>query len=257
MNGDSVLSVKYGNTKKDFFNDLVERSNQRFVLVGGTDYDLSDSTYAHVIEVQPNGAFMIQQQWSYHNMVDAQFTSISVLNDPYHVLVRKQFNSGHNRLQPMLMITLPIFDITGGVTPYGSSEDDELFDSYRTRDKGFISVGYTKGFSGNLTDVFIVKLDSNYNSIAGAPSTVGVNEINQPLIELSVYPTITNDKITIRSSGLKGILYIHDALGKLIETIPYDGAGKEHSLLNYSTGLYFVSFKGDTISKTYKILKTN
>jgi hypothetical protein len=260
LDGDSLLSARYGGVKKDFLNDLIERPNSKnYILVGATDYDLRDSTHAFIMECDENANYIGQTQFSYHNMLDAQFNAIAALKDPFSALVRKQFNSNQNRkLEPFIMVMNTIFDIPGGVSPYGSPEDDDLHDVVKTRDKGFVCVGYTRGFNANLTDVYIVKIDSNYSSVTGGPSIVGINEAVKHEDDFFIYPTVTTgDVILENNTNSITDIYVSDCLGKLI----YRARSKEFKtkldLGNFSEGLYFITISENNYSKTFKIIKSN
>jgi hypothetical protein len=259
FNGDSILSVKYGNNKKQFINDIVEDpNNKNFILCGANDFDGTDSTYAYILVMSENGVFNSDNQFSYKNMIDAQFTSVAHLKDINFVFARKQFNSSAGRkLEPMFMINTPLYDIPGGVTTYGSVDDEELYDVTRTRDKGFISVGYTKGFSSNLSDVFLVKVDSNYSSIAGATSLVGVNELKQNRKDFLVYPTLASTEVTVEYEldNTNTILTLSDCFGKVLYSEKIINNTSTISLSNFSTGVYFITLTEGYYSRTTKIIK--
>lgn len=260
LDGDSLMSVRFGGTKKDFFNDIAERSiSKNFILVGATDYDLRDSTHAFVMECDENGTFIGQNQYSNHNMLDAQFNGIAQLKDPYSAVVRKQFNStGGRKLEPFVMVINTIFDNPGSVSPYGSPEDDDLYDVAKTRDKGFICVGYSKGFGANLTDVYIVKIDSNYSSITGGPSIVGINETTKHEDDLFVYPTVTSSDVVLENNTNSILsIYVSDCLGCVL----YQSKNKEFKtkldFSNFNEGIYFITLSVDNYSKTFKVIKSN
>ncbi|HWY12625.1 MAG TPA: T9SS type A sorting domain-containing protein [Bacteroidia bacterium] len=261
LNGDSILNMKYGNIKTDYFNDLIERPvSNRYIMVGATDYDLRDSTYAFTIESDENGNAIGQSQWSYHNMVDAQLYSITNLKVPYSAVVRKQYNSTQGRkLEPFVMVLLNIWDFAGSVSPYGSPEDDDLFAVAKTRDKGFVCVGYTKGFTAILSDVYLVKIDSNYNNVTGGPSIVGINEPQKHANNFSIYPTVTKDEITIDAdpSIKEIIIYVSDCLGNVLMKTKRKEINSTLSLGNFNEGFYFITVSEGNFSKTFKVIKSN
>ncbi|MGZ3883290.1 MAG: T9SS type A sorting domain-containing protein [Bacteroidia bacterium] len=261
LNGDSVLHAKYGSNKMQFINDIAENpNNHNFILCGGNDYDGTDSTYSYILVLNENGSFNSDNQFSYHHMQYEQFVSVAYLESINFCYLRKQYNVSQNaKLEPMIMINTPLYDIPGGVTTYGSFDDDELFDVYRTRDKGFVAVGYTYGFGASLTDVFLVKIDSNYSTIGNAPNIDGIDEVKAATSSLIVYPTLTKDIVNVISNNTTGHpekVNIHDMFGRQIYACNYT----ENLKLDFSKlteGIYFVSVTIENAEKVFKIIKTN
>lgn len=207
-----------------------------------------------------NFNYMFNNQFSYHNMTDAQFYSSAYLKNDTYVYMRKQFNSSFGRkLEPMIMINAPIWDIPGGVTTYGSTEEDDLFQVKKTRDKGFVCIGYTKGFSANLTDVFLVKIDSNYNSIANGPSLVSVQESNPIIKSLNVFPTLTQDYIYVTSENVnkKLKLDIINNLGEQIESYDLESTNNPLNISHLNEGVYFIRISFENETETFKVIKLN
>lgn len=261
LGGDSILGVKYGDNKIQFLNGIEEDpNNNRFILTGATDFDGRDSTQAYILIMDDNFNYMFNNQFSYHNMTDAQFYSSAYLKNDTYVYMRKQFNSSFGRkLEPMIMINAPIWDIPGGVTTYGSTEEDDLFQVKKTRDKGFVCIGYTKGFSANLTDVFLVKIDSNYNSIANGPSLVSVQESNPVIKSLNVFPTLTQDYIYVTSENVnkKLKLDIINNLGEQIESYDLESTNNPLNISHLNEGVYFIRISFENETETFKVIKLN
>lgn len=261
LNGDSIFSLKYGNGNIQFLNDVAEEpSNNNLVTCGATDIDGRDSTYAYIMVVDQNGVYQYANQYSYHNMLDAQFNSVASLKPNLLVYLRKQFNStGGRKLEPMITINNPIWEILGGLTTYGSTEDDDLYDVFKTRDKGFVCIGYTKGFSSNLTDVYLIKIDSNYNAIAAAPSAVGINEVQANDNLISVYPTLTNDafEVIIPSITSGSKITITNAVGQILEETRIKQENALFHLGNYKSGVYFITILHNNKIVNFKVIKND
>lgn len=261
LGGDSLIGVKYGDNRIQFLNGIEQDpNNNRFILTGATDFDGRDSTHAYILIMDENFNYMFNNQFSYHNMTDAQFYCSAYLKNDTYAYMRKQFNSSLGRkLEPMIMINAPIWDIPGGVTTYGSSEEDDLFQLKKTRDKGFVCIGYTKGFSANLTDVFLVKIDSNYNSIAGGPSLVSVQESNPITQEINVFPTITKDYVYVSAVNVNDNIQVEiiNYLGQLQDIYPLDSSHQKLDISHLNEGVYFIRLNFGPTSKTFKIIKSN
>ena len=206
LGGDSVLSIKYGNNNKQLLNDIKEHPiSKNFYLSGGYDQLGLDSTSAMLLCLDESGVFQFEDIYTYRKQKDEQFYSAVHYKNNLFLYLRKVTNSStDSRLESMVSL----FNNNSYVdaTKYGSLDDDELFAVAQTKYKGFICVGYTKGFGSNLTDVFLVKLDSV--SIIGASNIIGINEVQEHSNTISVYPTITTDEVTISVNKIESELTI-------------------------------------------------
>jgi hypothetical protein len=254
--GDSLLAVKYGNNNKQFVNDIKEHPiTKNLVFCGGYDVLGLDSTSAMLLCLNENGIFQFEDIFSYHEQKDEQFVATAYFKNNDFLYIRKSINSSFDkRLQPMISQ----FSNNNYVnaTKYGSTDDDELFCISKTRDKGFISVGYTKGLGANLSDVFLLKLDSV--SLLGATSMVGINEPQEKQNNFSVYPTITNSEVVIENNSATQVnIYISDCLGKLIYQTKNNESVTKLDLSGFNEGIYLVTLSNTSFSKTFKVIKSN
>lgn len=257
LSGDSILSKTYGTAgRKQFFNDIKENPvNNNLYLCGAYDQVGKDTLSAWILGADGAGTFLFQDYFSYYKIIDEQYYSLAHIKGGEFLYVRRNFKSSSDlRIAPMISVFNDNF--YQNATKYGSTEDDELFSVCKTRDKGFICVGYTKGLSANLTDVFLLKLDSV--SIFGATSIVGINEPKKDVDYFAVYPTITNNAVTIENTSNTPVnIIISDCLGRLV----YQTKNREFKTLldisHFNEGVYFITISENNYSKTFKIIKSN
>lgn len=255
LTGDSLLSVKYGDANKQFFDDIAENNlNHDLVFCGGYDYQGKDSIYAYVVLSNENGVFISDVVDSYKHLKNEQFYSLAYNKGTDFAFLRRQPMSSSNlNLEAMIMMLNPIF--ASIITKYGSFDDDELFDIVKTKDKGFICVGYTKGFGANQTDVFLLKLDSTLTGSSFA--TIGINELDEIQLEkIIIFPTLINKFVNIKNNHSdKIILNIYGISGNLLMTKLLNEGLNQANLSFLSDGLYYLNIVTDSYNITYKIIK--
>lgn len=255
LNGDSVLHVSYGDAKKQFVNDFVEETNGDFIFAGATDINGRDTTWGYVLSLKQNGIFNYDNNYPRSEKYkDYQFTTITKGNafNTYFYVYRTWEAPVGFKLEPLFMLFSGPYANT--YTTYGSLGNEEIYDASKTRDKGYISVGYTDGFNANSTDIFLVKMDSN---LVGAGSAIGIKEVKEVSMNATVFPTCTRDFLSIEvGKELSHVqLSLTDCLGHslLKKTI------SESDRLNIEdrpAGIYFITLSDMNFSKTFKVIKT-
>jgi hypothetical protein len=257
---DSIFSIKHGDNKKQFLNDIVEGISGDFVMAGATDIAGRDTTWGYLLSLDQNGNFNYENNFPRsEKFKDYQLTCVTRGNNANYIYVYKTFDAPAGfQLEPLFM------DITGmwptTVNTYGSTSDEEIFDICRTKDRGFIAVGYTTGFStgpndGFLDDVFLVKMDS---TLFNSQNFVGVPETPKVLDNIFIYPTITNDLINISIEPHlldKTVLYVTNSYG---ERLPVSLIkSNQISVKNFTSGIYFITLMKDGFSRSFKVIKTD
>jgi hypothetical protein len=264
INGDSILSKTYGNAnKKQFFNDIAEHPvSKNLLFCGGWDVNGTDTIYAYILFSDEFGNLQNEVKDSYKTLKSEEFYAVTYGNkNNDFAYVRRQPNSSSDpKLEAMIMMLNPIYlssSVTNSINKYGSTEDDELLDIANTRDKGFICVGYTKSFNANLTDVFIVKLDS---MMAQASSAVDINEeFSELKEEFSVFPVITASELFIKGDFLENKeikIEVYSSLG----TNLFSKIGKSIDRLDVSflpEGVYHILISSQYRTSAFKIIKIN
>jgi hypothetical protein len=257
ISGDSIFSLPFGNNNTNFLNDIKEHpASKCFFACGAYDQSGKDTLSAWFMAASETGAFIYQDAFTYKVIKDEQYYALAFQKDTQFVYVRKNFKSSSNStFAPMISVFSNITYKTG--TKYGSSNDpDELFSIANTRDKGFICVGYTKGFNSNLSDIFLVKLDS---TTLNSASIVGINQASVQNESFSVYPTLTSGPVYVSSAepNRKIEIRIIDCFGKLLLTKESKEVENELDLNNFKEGVYFITVSSEGRNKTFKIIKSN
>lgn len=256
LNGDSLLSVKYGDGKKQFINDIVEHPiTKNFNLCGATDITGRDTAYAYILGLSETGSFLFEDYHSYKELKDEQYVALTYLKNDLFVYSRKNvhFPGGNRGYEPMISLYSNQFYIDA--TTYGSPEDDELFDVMRTRDKGFVLVGYTKGFNSLLSDIFLLKLDTG--ALQGAVSIVGIKEVVHNTNGIKVFPSLATDFVKIETGVPNKFEYsVINSFGNKVKTGFFSNS-TEIDLEGLPDGIYFISISDRNLSYSHKIIKQN
>jgi hypothetical protein len=254
--GDSIFSLKYGTgNKKQFFNDIKENpNNNNLHLCGGYDSLGVDSTWAMILILDPNGGYKFSFIHSYHEQNDEQYLTNAHTRGNYFYYIRKSIKSSTDHREEA-MVAFFEDDLYNGATKYGSLDDDQIYCISKTKDKGFIGVGYTKGYGAELSDVFMLKMDTV--SLLGSNSVIGVKELENKAESYNVYPSFTNGDVGIysRSNSGKGYVYLSDAMGKMIIRKELDKKNTNLDLHGLSEGFYFITITENNYSKTFKVMK--
>lgn len=250
--GDSVFSLKYGDNKKQYINDIVEGSGGELVMAGATDIAGLDTTWGYLLSVNQNGGFNYENNFPRSEKFKGyQLTTVTRGNNTNYIFVYKTYEAPAGfKLEPLFM------DITGMwptiLNTYGGTSNEEIFDISKTKDRGYIAVGSTDGFNSNLTDVFLVKMDSTF---FGSQKIVSVSENKAEENLVNVYPTLTNDIINISINYLpKNIFFfVSNSLGERLNVQPNKNG--QISLANFGNGIYFVTILCESYSKSFKVIK--
>ncbi len=257
--GDSVLNIRYNkNNRKQNISDIEENPNtHNFFTCGGYDQYGSDSTSAAIVIINENGTFVSEDFFSYRKLIDEQYLGLAHKKNNEYIYIRKNayHSSGNRKLEPM--VSHYSDNVYLNVTSYGSTEEDELFDIAKTKSKGFCMVGYTKGFSSNLSDVFLVVIDSN--SIVGAASAVNVNEISKNEAEFAkIYPTITRSEVYIEPGEMENTplkLEVYSVFGSKLYSESIRNNGKI-DLSTYPDGTYLINvIDQQNRAKCFRVVK--
>lgn len=87
-------------------------------------------------------------------------------------------------------------------------------------------------------------------------ANVGMREVET--FDLKVYPNPASDVVYLSANGGKmtgGDIYVTDVSGRMVEKIKVSGSGLiSIPVNNFSSGVYFVQYRGEAISKTVKVV---
>lgn len=256
LNGDSILGIKYGDSKKQSINKIIETTSKDLLMCGANDSTGTDSTWSYFICVNENGILNYRQSFSKHCIQDQQFMTVVNSKNNDFVYIEKEYNSPVGfKLEPTICVfTGPYYNTCN---TYGSTSDEILYEIANTKDRGTIAVGYTNGFNANLSDVFLVKMDS---TIHGSVKIVGIEETNGNYNTnniINVFPTITNSSVHIQMNNnlIKPSIKVYNALGyQIIDEVITNGY---HSieLESFEDGIYFIQIADLSLRRTFKVIK--
>lgn len=143
--------------------------------------------------------------------------------------------------------------------PFSNVGDDQGNQICKTLDGGAVMVGYNSAFNSGGSNVAVLKIGPNdeYPSTTGFQeinTLVGVNQLNEDIVDFKIYPNPfilgkdNNLHLKISSPNDTKKLIIYDASGNILFTknlnLIIDKAQIDLSLLNLSSGLYFIEYKG-------------
>lgn len=171
LNGDTLLTRKFGNPGKSYLNDLVQFPNGNYVLAGAETYTDLPFTQSYRAYINPTLNQIVWQGNSFTHNDNESWISVtksvqgssvtSTLRDFYKNGFKVQGNIFSNKWDDYYPLI---------VNDFGGVEDEHLWSHEATNDGGFICVGSTRSFGSVGEDVFVIKLDSglvNYSSIVG------------------------------------------------------------------------------------------
>jgi hypothetical protein len=232
----------------------VQCPNKEFFLCGGSDKNGTDSTYSYLVRVDSLGSFVYDNTFSKHTLVDQQFMAVANENNNGVFLVEKAYNSPVGfKLEPTFCI-FPSYYASVCNTA-GSNEDEIVYDVCRTKDKGYTMIGYTNGFNSQLTDIFLIKVDS---TLYGMSNLVGINESRSATLQNTiVYPTITNSIVNIKSAELIKSIKAFDSIGNEILYMKSNNETISVDLSGFPSGFYYFVLNEGWKQQTFKIVKTN
>ncbi|MFN7912060.1 MAG: hypothetical protein ACK5QC_09540 [Bacteroidota bacterium] len=173
--GDSITSSNLGkaNTQEYCYDMLINTSNE-LILCGSvntsTNSSITNNCYSTKRNI--NGNFISEVIYSGAGDNDKYLSIARQHNGSDLMFSRSVLKPGFSiEVQPLLA-DLNMNWINS--TTYVTNEIDEAYDVTSTHDNGYALLGYTMGYSGNLTeDIFFVKVD---NGLVGSTNIVGINE---------------------------------------------------------------------------------
>lgn len=261
LNGDSVQNIKYGDNRKQNVNKIAEHPvTKNFYLCGGHDQYGKDSTSVYLLGLSETGSFLFDDFHTYHKLADEQYTGLVHSRNSDFVYIRKNAysSSGNRKLEPMISSFAD--NIYLNVTSYGSLEDEELFDIIKTKKKGFCMVGYTRGFNANLSDIYLIVVDSISMTGANGLIDIGVKESETKYTPKAiVFPSVSPDFVTVglsNESKSSFDIIVYNMLGEIVSELNTNQSIRIN-ISPYPAGTYIIHCKGsDSPAQNFKIIKT-
>lgn len=250
--GDSIYSVTVGGSYYDCFNNVIELNNGNLYYAG------ENKSYK-------NGVNSVNWQYMTNN------ANVQQMNNYIGNTNTERYNSSAQGLNGNI-ITVGYNQYMGNNSdgnihvynnglwyvayyPFGIEKTDELLAIAPTKDKGFVTVGKCFGNTSLLDDILFAKLDSMGNYGA---SIVGINEQNQELNSILIYPNPTNDyviiNITSSTISTENSYQLVDMNGKEVLFGSVTNQKAMLDLESISSGLYFLKiYNKQTLLQCSKI----
>lgn len=245
LNGDSIWSKYYGGNKEDFGNGIIQDQNSNIFASGGTkSYSTSGNSETFIATydiLNGNLGYNYRDpstQEEYYNGV-TQGLNGKIANCG----ITKNAVFGYDGVIDMYWGFYVYYNFfSKGTTMY-----EEFYSISNTKDKGFVTVGKTTGYSALLEDVFLMKMDSTGNY---GTSIVGISEVSKSTVSHSVFPNPSDQILNIslaNFSNYKEVTYvILDINGKLILSDKIVQSSTKIETSNLEPGLYFIQLKNDS-----------
>lgn len=252
LNGDTLFTRKDGGLYTDYWSDIVQMTNGNYILVGAKTFTAGTPTHSYKLEYNSLGNFIIDAE-NYNSSDDENWVSVidSYLNPNYFATIRTV-------PVPGLKMNGNIFYHTNDYTyphlvnSFGDGEDEYIYSVDKTKDGGFISIGFTNSYGAINSDVYFMKEDS---TIINYANIVGVKE-NKSLISHTVLKNLNNNYYEIGTNNNNYTFKLSDLFGKILIEKKIENNKEVLSLNELNNGIYILNISADNINyKSYKLIK--
>lgn len=152
----------YGETEMDFAKSVIQTSDGGYAMVGGTMGTDGETYDAYLVRTDPEG----KQMWARaYGGDDGDFaTSIAEVEGGGFIIGGATESFGKGVVDVYLIRTDGDGEVIWAET-FGGEDWDVAWDVRQTSDGGFIAAGETKSFTEYGMDVYLVRTDSDGNSL--------------------------------------------------------------------------------------------
>jgi hypothetical protein len=245
--GDTSWTKTFGGTNEDEGNSVCQTSDGGFIIGGASNSWSAGNYNQYFIRTDMNGDTLWTKLWS--GTTDRVVQNIKTTSDGGYVSIGWASGEGAGG-KDMLFFkwTSGGWPIACGFNTYGSAGDEIGYSIQQTADKGFVFVGTTTGYGMGLTDIYIVKMDSNCTSTGNVIADAVPLNTNPLNGKTTVYPNPFSDFCNLTISKDAGILenatmVLYDILGNKTVTIPVKGYEVRIDRNNLQSGIYFYLVK--------------
>lgn len=257
--GDSLKSFSYNFGLADAFNDIKELASGDYITAGYVTFNNHQKRDGIFNKISSNGS-ILERTTEGQAGTDEEYYKVGISNSSfgvYTVLGNSHENAPAYKTDvKFLLLNSGGWYVNGGAI--GSLSDEECFGFCLTneRSKGYVAVGYTKGYNSVLSDCFLIKYDS---LLAIGDMVVGVEEMNDSPKQLSVYPNPYTETLNLKlTHSIIETIEVFSIYGDLVYSIKSPRIENELNLGFLKNGTYIINV-ADTHKNKYiqKIVKSN
>jgi hypothetical protein len=159
-NGDTLWTETFGGEYYDIGNSVKQTRDGGYIIVGYTGVPPSRNVY--LIKTNPNGSM----QWSRTFQVGyADDVGCSIQQTPDGGYVIAGYTGWTYLNHDVYLVKTDSLGYVNWSNTYGGSDDDESFSLQLTSGGGYIIVGFTKSFGAGAEDVYLIKTNSNGDTL--------------------------------------------------------------------------------------------
>ncbi|MCC6372766.1 MAG: hypothetical protein IT236_17310 [Bacteroidia bacterium] len=248
LNGDTLFTKTFGGLYKDYANDLVQKSNGEYIMVGAKTFTANTKTQSYYYSITTAGTFTWENNY-YSSSGDEECIATA--------------NSKHlpDLTAYLRNVPVPSFKTQGNiilgwfggwaylVNSFGGTEEETFYSVEPTIDGGYLSVGSTSSFGALNKDIMLIKQDS---TLITYTSVVGVRE--KKITERITVRYLPNSIIEIGCGHLQMpvTLQLMDLYGKIIYGYSTEESNPRLEMRSLNSSIYFIKLSdsaGNTVIK--------
>ena len=159
--GDTIWTRRIGRELNDYANCIVEASDGKYIIVGGTSIETSSEVDVYIVQIDSLGEMVWDTCYGGTGRNDAYF--ISATDDGYYIIVGRT-SLYYDILFDVYLLKINDSGDTLWTRKIGGEDESDIGRCVRpTTDGGYIIVGYTYSYGIGTPDssnVYLVKTDS-------------------------------------------------------------------------------------------------
>lgn len=251
LNGDTLFAKKFGGIYKDYANDIVQRPDNNYVIVGAKTYTANTHTESVIFEFNPSGVNFNELNFYASNTADEAWVAVSTsYAGPGYVAYIRNVPVPSYKMQGNIFVCKTSL-YPNIVNSFGGIEDETIYAFDSTKDGGYVSVGVTNSFNASNGDVFLIKEDS---TLVYYDNVIGIKENNEDKNVL--LKTIQNNLYELElTSGQYETIIITNLYADVVYSREITQKNEILSLEEFPKGVYLLTLKSiHKKSITFKII---
>ena len=157
-----IWTKTYGGTGDDAGKSVQQTFDGGYIITGRTESFGNGSVDVYLIKINSYGNASWTRRYGGSSMDEG--CSVEQTSDSGYIITGSTYSYGAGH-KDVYLIKTDVNGIPSWTKTYGGSSDDVGFSVQQTSDGGYIIAGYTESFGAGTTDVFLIKTDSDGNTI--------------------------------------------------------------------------------------------